>query len=149
MLYTDPSDHLVTTRCYGVSFVEESIGGGRQAPDCQYSRNLSGSRTRSLVSCYIMFSVSVCENCRSIEGWIHSKRRNKLHQTLVEKLVHTHTSLVARESLDDTLHHLLPWDRSYHRLSRWWTRRGTRSLSVNYFYSYLLRLLRVETRVWT
>ena len=29
---------------------------------------------------------------------------------LVEKLVHTHTNLVLRESLDDTLRHLLPWD---------------------------------------
>ncbi len=29
---------------------------------------------------------------------------------LVEKLVHTHTNLVLRESLDDTLRTLLPWD---------------------------------------
>jgi hypothetical protein len=29
---------------------------------------------------------------------------------LVEKLVQAHTNLVLRESLDDTLHHLLPWD---------------------------------------
>ena len=43
-------------------------------------------------------------------GWIHSKRRNKLHQTLVEKLVHVHTNLVLRESLGDSLYHLLPWD---------------------------------------
>ena len=58
----------------------------------------------------VMCSVSVCEYCWAIEGWIHSKRRIKLHQTLVEKLVRTHTNLVLRESLDDTLHHLLPWD---------------------------------------
>ena len=38
------------------------------------------------------------------------KRRNRLHQTLVEKLVRAHTNLVLRESLDDALHHLLPWD---------------------------------------
>jgi hypothetical protein len=36
--------------------------------------------------------------------------RNKIHQKLVDKLVHTHTNLVLRESLDDTLHHLLPRD---------------------------------------
>ncbi len=30
--------------------------------------------------------------------------------TLVEKLVRAHSNLVQRESLDDTLHHLLPWD---------------------------------------
>jgi hypothetical protein len=28
----------------------------------------------------------------------------------VEKLVRTHTNLVLRESLDDALYHLLPWD---------------------------------------
>ena len=56
-----------------------------------------------------MSSSSVCEHCWSIEGWIHSKRRNRLHQTLVEKLVRAHTNLVLRESLDDSLHHL-PWD---------------------------------------
>jgi hypothetical protein len=37
------------------------------------------------------------------------ERRNKIHQKLIEKLV-THTNLVLRESLDDALHHLLPWD---------------------------------------
>ncbi len=58
----------------------------------------------------VMYSESACEYWWSIEGWIHSKRRNKLHQTLVEKLVRTHTNLVLRESLDDTLHHLLPWE---------------------------------------
>ena len=31
-------------------------------------------------------------------------------QKLVEKLVRTHTNLVLRESLDDTLRNLLPWD---------------------------------------
>jgi hypothetical protein len=29
---------------------------------------------------------------------------------LVEKLVRVQTNLVLRESLDDTLHHQLPWD---------------------------------------
>ena len=29
---------------------------------------------------------------------------------LVEKLVRAHTNLVLRESLDDALRHLLPWD---------------------------------------
>ena len=60
--------------------------------------------------CGVMCSVSACEHCWSIEGWIHSKRRNKFHQTLVEKLVRSHTNLVLRESLDASLHHLLPWD---------------------------------------
>ena len=52
----------------------------------------------------------MCEYCWSIEGWIHSQRRNRLDQKLVEKLVRAHTNLVLRESLDDTLHDLLPWD---------------------------------------
>ncbi len=56
----------------------------------------------------VMCSESVCEHSLAIEGWIHSKRRNNLHQTLVEKLVRAHTNLVLRESLDDVLHHLLP-----------------------------------------
>ena len=41
---------------------------------------------------------------------IHSQRRNRLDQKLVEKLVRAHTNLVLRESLDDALRHLLPWD---------------------------------------
>ncbi len=57
-----------------------------------------------------MCSSSVCEHCWSVEGWIHSQRRNRLDQKLVEKLVRAHTNLVLRESLDDTLRHLLPWD---------------------------------------
>ena len=42
----------------------------------------------------VMCSASACEHCWSIEGWIHSKRRTKVHQKLVEKLVRTHTNLV-------------------------------------------------------
>ncbi len=53
---------------------------------------------------------SVCDHYWSIEGWIHSQRRNRLDQKLVEKLVRVHTNLVLRESLDDTLRNLLPWD---------------------------------------
>ncbi len=46
----------------------------------------------------------------SIEGWIHSKRRDRLSQELVERILRAHTNLVLRESLDGSLHHLLPWD---------------------------------------
>jgi hypothetical protein len=58
----------------------------------------------------VMCSVSVCAYYWSIEGWIHSQRRNRLDQKLVEKLVHSHTNLVLRESLDDVVRDLLPWD---------------------------------------
>ena len=43
------------------------------------------------------------EHCRSTERWIHSQRRNRLDQTLVEKLVREHTHLVLRESLTHTV----------------------------------------------
>jgi hypothetical protein len=58
----------------------------------------------------VMCSASASENYWSIQGWIHSERRNKLDQKLVEKLIRSHTNLVMRESLDDTQRHLLPWD---------------------------------------
>jgi hypothetical protein len=46
-----------------------------------------------------MCSASACEHCWSVEGWIHSQRRNRLDQKLVEKLVRAHTNLVLREKL--------------------------------------------------
>jgi hypothetical protein len=58
----------------------------------------------------VMCSASACEHCWSIEGWIHSKRRNKLGQKMVERLVRAHTNLVLRETLDMAIEHLLPWD---------------------------------------
>jgi hypothetical protein len=57
-----------------------------------------------------MWLSSACDHSFSIEGWIHSQRRNRLDQKLVEKLVRSDTNLVLRDSLDDTLRHLLPWD---------------------------------------
>ena len=38
-------------------------------------------------------SASACEHSWSIEGWIHSKRRNRLGHQFVERLVRTHTNL--------------------------------------------------------
>jgi hypothetical protein len=58
----------------------------------------------------VMCSTSVCDHCWSVEGCIHSQRRNRLDKKLVEKLVRTHTNLVLREFLDDTLRDLLPSD---------------------------------------
>ncbi len=54
--------------------------------------------------------MSACEHYWSVEGWIHSQRRNRFDQKLVEKLIRAHTNLVLRESLDDVLRHLFPWD---------------------------------------
>ena len=57
-----------------------------------------------------MYSPSACEDYWSIEGWIQSKRRNRLSQELVETLLRAHTTLVLRESWESVLHHLFPWD---------------------------------------
>ena len=58
----------------------------------------------------VMCSTSVCDRCWSVEGCIHSQRRNRIDKKLDEKLVRTHTNLVLREFLDDTLRDLLPSD---------------------------------------
>jgi hypothetical protein len=55
-------------------------------------------------------SASVCEHSWSIQGWIHSKRRNRLGQDLVERLVRTHTNLQLEYRLDLYETDVLPWD---------------------------------------
>jgi hypothetical protein len=52
-------------------------------------------------------SASACEHL-SIQGWIHSKRRNRLGQDLVQCLVRTHTNLDHRLDLYET--GMFPWD---------------------------------------
>jgi hypothetical protein len=47
-----------------------------------------------------MCSASACEHCWSIEGWIHSKRRNRLHQTLGGTGTPKSSTLVRRASGD-------------------------------------------------
>ena len=59
-----------------------------------------------LLSC----STSACEHSWSIEDWIHSKRRNRLGQELVERLVRTHTNLKLEQRLQLYEAGLLPWD---------------------------------------
>ncbi len=82
-------------------------------PECLFRQNVSVWKVQCRMSYGsqhgVMCSVSVCDHYWSIEGWIHSQRRNTLDQKLVEKLVRVHTNLVLRESLDDTLRDLLPW----------------------------------------
>ncbi len=78
-----------------------------KTPDSPYSVSFLGSCTRSLLSCTQCLFVI---NAGLSRVRIHSQRRNRFDQKLVEKLVHTHPNLVLRESLDDTLRHLLPWD---------------------------------------
>ncbi len=45
-------------------------------------------------------SASACEHSWSIEDWIHSKRRNRLGQDLVERLVRAHTNLKLEHRLE-------------------------------------------------
>ncbi len=55
-------------------------------------------------------STSVFEYSWSIEGWIHSNRRNSLGQKLVERLVHTHNNLKLEQRLEMYEAGLIPWD---------------------------------------
>jgi hypothetical protein len=57
-------------------------------------------------------SVTTCEHTWSIDEWIHSKRRNRLGQDLVERLVRTHTNLKLKHRLEfyETETGQLPWD---------------------------------------
>ena len=58
----------------------------------------------------LTFSVSVCDHSWSIEDWIHSKRRNRIGQELVENLVRAHTNLKLEQRLQLYESGLLPWD---------------------------------------
>jgi hypothetical protein len=55
-------------------------------------------------------SASGCEHSWSVEGWIHSKKRNRLGQLNVERLVRTHTNLILEQILTDWEACILPWD---------------------------------------
>lgn len=57
----------------------------------------------------IVASASGAEHSYSIEGWIHSKRRNRLGQTVVERLLRAHTNLCLKAGFEDTLRTVLPW----------------------------------------
>ena len=55
-------------------------------------------------------SASGCEHSWSIEGWIHSKKRNRLDQTNVERLVRMHTNLLLGGRLEAWSAKALPWE---------------------------------------
>jgi hypothetical protein len=46
----------------------------------------------------------------NIEGWIHSKKRNRLNQTNVERLVRIHTNLLLAGRLEEWSATALPWE---------------------------------------
>ena len=45
-----------------------------------------------------------------MQDWIHSKKRNRLGASTVERLVRCHTNLVLEDLLKDWESHVLPWD---------------------------------------
>eukprot|EP00967_Tisochrysis_lutea_P106695 scaffold163838_cov37-Tisochrysis_lutea.AAC.1 len=55
-------------------------------------------------------SASGCEHAWSVEGWIHSKKRNRLGQKTVERLVRSHTNLLLESQLDEWQSAMLPWE---------------------------------------
>ena len=55
-------------------------------------------------------SASACDHNWSIEDWIHSKRRNRLGQALVEQLVRAQTNLKLEQRLELYETGQLPWD---------------------------------------
>ena len=60
-----------------------------------------------LLTCSQTFGI---DHNSSIEDWIHSKRRNRLCQDLVERLVRTGTNLKLEQRLGLYETGLLPWD---------------------------------------
>jgi hypothetical protein len=58
---------------------------------------------------FLPCSASACEHNWSIQGWIHSKRRNRLGQDLVERLVRTHQPSTWHR-LDLYEAGVFPWD---------------------------------------
>jgi len=59
---------------------------------------------------FLPCSTSACEPTWSIEGWIHFKKRNRLGQDLVERLVSTNTNLQLDHRLEVYEDGMFPWD---------------------------------------
>ncbi len=57
-----------------------------------------------------VFIPTGCEHSWSIESWIHSKKRNRLGQVTVERLVRAHANLALEARLESSENLTLPWD---------------------------------------
>lgn len=57
----------------------------------------------------VVTSASPCEHSWAIEGWIHSKRRNRLGQQLAQMLTRGHTNMRLKDALAEE-QDVLPWD---------------------------------------
>ena len=74
---------------------------------------MAGNTVVALRLAGLSCSASGCEHSWSIEGWIHSKKRNRLGQPKVQRLVRTHTNLFLEKSLgtlDEWRAKTMPWE---------------------------------------
>jgi len=55
-------------------------------------------------------SASGCEHSWSLEGWMHSNKRNRLGQQKVQRLVRTHSNLLLERKLEGWRAPSLPWE---------------------------------------
>ena len=55
-------------------------------------------------------SASGCEHSWPIEGWMHSKKRNRLGQQKVQRLVRTHSNLLLEGNIEGWRATSLPWE---------------------------------------
>ena len=60
--------------------------------------------------CSVMTSALTCEHMWNIVGWIHIKRRNRLAQPTVEKVVRAHGNLVLRKAMMQRNKNVVTWD---------------------------------------
>ena len=55
-------------------------------------------------------SASGCEHSWSLEGWMHSGKRNRLGQKKVQRLVRAHSNLLLESKLEGWRPTSLPWE---------------------------------------
>ena len=55
-------------------------------------------------------SASGCEHSWSLEGWMHSRKRNRLGQKKVQRLVRAHSNLLLESKLEGWRPTSLPWE---------------------------------------
>jgi len=55
-------------------------------------------------------SASGCEHSWSVEAWIQNKKRNRLSQSNVDRLLRAHTNLTLLSQTEDWESKVLPWD---------------------------------------
>jgi uncharacterized membrane protein len=104
----------VAVESHGMNPKEAFSTAARAMPAFEWSRTYlfywPGIRYAACRLPALACSASGCEHSWSIEGWIHSKKRNRLGQTFVETLVKTHTNLLLEASVDLWRAKVMPWE---------------------------------------